>query len=184
MDDRRERADACIYLARANRSDPRNHAAGNADPTTRAGRQQYVRARFRNTQVAFVVADIDRAPPGAEHESTSTFTAASGRNQSSTPPTVQVSAPARLVLGPIDSNPASQSRRTRRRSSSWSTSGGWKRAGGRPHPRSDRSHEPLRPRHEQRIPAGLQDYHAATASSRSSRVVSAASFRAPRVVKP
>ena len=61
------------------------------------------RARaFRNTQVAFVLADIDRAPPAA---STLHFDVHGGFRQASVVnlTTVQVSSPARLVLGPIDS---------------------------------------------------------------------------------
>ena len=63
---------------------------------------QHVRARFRNTQVAFVLTDIDRAPPAA---STLHFDVHGGFRQQAVVnlTTVQVSAPARLVLGPIDS---------------------------------------------------------------------------------
>ena len=63
---------------------------------------QHVRARFRNTQIAFVLANLDRGRPAP-----STHALRSPRR---VPPqavvnltTVQVSAPARLVLGPVDS---------------------------------------------------------------------------------
>ena len=52
---------ACIYMAGPIASDPAN----TADPTGRHCRPQHVRARFRNTQIAFVLANIDRAPPTA-----------------------------------------------------------------------------------------------------------------------
>jgi hypothetical protein len=68
---------ACAYLAGPVIGDP----ASSPDPNTRAQRSQHVRIRFRNTQVAFVIANIDR-------------------------PTLEISAPARIVLGPVDSNPS------------------------------------------------------------------------------
>ena len=118
---------ACLYLG-----GPTVSEMYEPDPADRI-LHQHVRARFRNTQVAFVLANIDRAPPTA---TTLHFDVHGGFRQESVvfPATVQMSAPARLVLGPIDSNPAStchgQSRR--RRSSSSSTSGASEpgRAGG------------------------------------------------------
>jgi hypothetical protein len=91
---------ACIYVAGPIASDPQLITA---DPTTRPMRPQHVRARFRNTQIAFVLADIDRGPPGA---STLHFDVHGGFRQEAVVnlTTVQVSAPARIVLGPIDSN--------------------------------------------------------------------------------
>ncbi len=95
---------ACIYLGGPLDSD-RPH---NADPTTRPDRPAHTRARFRNTQIAFLLANIDRAPPtnGTIH-----FDVHGGfRLQSvNTLPTVEVSSPARLILGPIDSNNAATS---------------------------------------------------------------------------
>jgi len=89
---------ACLYVGGPIASDP----GSVADPTTRPGRLQHVRARFRNTQVAFVLADVDRGPPGA---TTLHFDVHGGFRQEAVVnlTTVQVSAPARLVLGPIDS---------------------------------------------------------------------------------
>ena len=61
-----------------------------------------MRARFRNTQVSFLLANIDRAPPSslALH-----FDVHGGFRQESVVnlTTAQVSAPARLVLGPVNS---------------------------------------------------------------------------------
>jgi hypothetical protein len=86
---------ACLYMGgpiASEKYDP--------DPSMRL--PQHVRARFRNTQVAFVLTNIDRAPPTA---TTLHFDVHGGFRQESVVnlTTVQVSAPARLVLGPIDS---------------------------------------------------------------------------------
>ena len=67
---------ACIYMGGSDPERPVEHA----DPTSRAQRPQHVRARFRNTQIAFVLANLDRAPADATARSTSTSTAASGRS--------------------------------------------------------------------------------------------------------
>jgi hypothetical protein len=89
---------ACIYKAGPIASDPTSAA----DPTGRPDRPQHVRARFRNTQIAFVLANLDRAPAGA---STIHFEVHGGFRPQFVvmPTTVEVSAPARLLLGPIDS---------------------------------------------------------------------------------
>jgi len=91
---------ACLYKggpisSTVTKSDP--------DPTTRPGRPQYVRARFRNTQVAFVLADLERGPATS---TTLHFDVHGGFRQEAVVnlTTVQISAPARLVLGPVDSN--------------------------------------------------------------------------------
>ena len=78
----------------------------NDSPLSRAMRPQHVRARFRNTQIAFVLANIDRAPPAS---STIHFDVHGGFRPQSVLvlPTVEISAPARLVLSPIDSNQVS-----------------------------------------------------------------------------
>jgi hypothetical protein len=82
-------------------SDPGTH--DNADPASRPSRPQHVRARFRNTQIAFILANIDRAPPTG---SILHFQVNGGfrPQQVANLTTVEISAPARLVLGPIDSN--------------------------------------------------------------------------------
>jgi hypothetical protein len=86
---------ACLYLG-----GPTASETYDPDPAKRT--RQHVRARFRNTQVAFVIADIDRGPPAA---TTLHFDVHGGFRQESVVnlTTVQVSAPARLVLGPVDS---------------------------------------------------------------------------------
>ncbi|HXU01114.1 MAG TPA: hypothetical protein VN903_08985, partial [Polyangia bacterium] len=91
-------SNACLYLGGPIASDP----TGSIDPTTRADRPQHLRARFRNTQVAFILADLERAPVGAE---TIHFDVHGGFRPQAVVniPTVEVSAPARIVLGPIDS---------------------------------------------------------------------------------
>jgi hypothetical protein len=90
---------ACIYWGGPIASDLKPE---DTDPSQR---NQYVRARFRNTQVAFVLAAIDHGPPGA---STLHFDVHGGFREEAVVnvPTVEVSAPARIVLGPIDSNRA------------------------------------------------------------------------------
>jgi len=91
---------ACLYFGGPIDSDTQ---AISPDPNTRPGRVQYVRARFRNTQVAFVLAAIERAPPSGTNIH---FDVHGGFRQESVVnlSTVEVSAPARIVLGPIDSN--------------------------------------------------------------------------------
>jgi hypothetical protein len=90
---------ACIYLGGPVTTDP----MCTSDPRSRIERPQHVRARFRNTQIAFVLANLDRGPSGAN---TIHFDVHGGfRPQAVVSlPTVEISAPARLVLGPIDSN--------------------------------------------------------------------------------
>jgi hypothetical protein len=94
---------ACIYWGGPIASDM---MALSADPTTRDKRRQYVRARFRNTQVAFVLANIDRGPAAALGMH---FDVHGGFHPETVVmlPTVEISAPARLVLSPIDSSPTS-----------------------------------------------------------------------------
>jgi len=79
--------------------------ASSPDPATRMARLQHVRARFRNTQIAFLLANLDRAPPAS---SVIHLDVHGGFRQESVilPGTVQISAPTRIVLGPVDSNPA------------------------------------------------------------------------------
>ena len=62
-------------------------------------------ARFRNTQIAFLLANIDRAP--ATNATIHCDVHGGFRQQAvNSLTTVEVSAPARLILGPIDSNNA------------------------------------------------------------------------------
>jgi hypothetical protein len=98
---------ACIYMGGPLLQDTNN----NNSPLGRPCRPQHVRARFRNTQVAFLLANFDRAPAGGN---TIHFEVHGGfRQQAVLPiPTVEISAPARLVLGPVDSIPASTANAT------------------------------------------------------------------------
>ena len=101
MDEGRERAERMpLPWRRRQRSETYD-----ADPP-RAMEPQHVRARFRNTQIAFVLANIDRAPPT---NTTLHFDVHGGFRQQSVVSltTVEVSAPARLCSGPIDSHPGS-----------------------------------------------------------------------------
>jgi hypothetical protein len=93
---------ACLYLGGPVIGDP----PSSPDPTTRPERLQHVRARFRNTQIAFILANIDRGPPAGN---TIHFDVHGGFRPESVLvlPTVEISAPARLVLSPIDSNQVS-----------------------------------------------------------------------------
>jgi hypothetical protein len=93
---------ACLYLGGPVIGD----RASSPDPTTRPDRPMHVRARFRNTQIAFILANIDRGPPSGN---TIHFDVHGGFRPESVLllPTVEISAPARLVLSPIDSNQAS-----------------------------------------------------------------------------
>jgi hypothetical protein len=92
---------ACVYLGGPIVGDE----PSSPDPTTRSDRTpQHVRARFRNTQIAFLLTNTDRAPSTGN---TIHFEVHGGfRQQAVLPlPTVEISAPARLVLGPFDSIP-------------------------------------------------------------------------------
>ena len=63
---------------------------------------QRVRARFRNSQISFVLANIDRQPIG---QFQTTFDVHGGFTPQvvQNPTTVEISMPARIVLGPVDS---------------------------------------------------------------------------------
>ena len=90
----------CLYLGGPVSADSNT----NNSPLGRMDRPQHARARFRNTEVAFVLTNLDRAPAAG---STVHFEVHGGfRPQAVLPlPTVEISAPARLVLGPVDSIP-------------------------------------------------------------------------------
>jgi hypothetical protein len=91
---------ACLYMGGPISED----SDENNSPLGRMNRPQHARARFRNTQVAFLLTNIDRAPVAGK---TVHFEVHGGfRQQAVIPvPTIEISAPARLVLGPIDSIP-------------------------------------------------------------------------------
>jgi hypothetical protein len=74
----------------------------NASDTDSASTKTHVRALFQNTQISFVLTNVDREPPGGLSVR---FDVAGGARAQSVvyPATVEVSEPARIVLGPIDS---------------------------------------------------------------------------------
>ena len=74
----------------------------NASDTDPASTQTHTRALFENTQLSFVLTNIDSQPPGAFSVR---FDVAGGARAESVqyPATVEVAEPARIVLGPIDS---------------------------------------------------------------------------------
>ena len=91
---------ACLYMGGPIESETPDISP---DPRTRPGRPQHVRARYRNTQVAFLLANIERGPAAGTNIH---FDVHGGFRQQTVVmlSTVEVSAPARIVLGPFDSN--------------------------------------------------------------------------------
>jgi len=91
---------ACLYMGGPIESEAKDISL---DPGTRPARPQHVRARYRNTQVAFLLANIERGPAAGTNIH---FDVHGGFRQQSVVmlSTVEVSAPARIVLGPFDSN--------------------------------------------------------------------------------
>jgi hypothetical protein len=98
---------ACLYLGGPIIGDAQSAPDPNTppDPRFRSSRPQHVRARFRNSQIAFLLTNIERAPSAAN---TIHFDVHGGFKPETVInlPTIEISAPARLVLSPIDSNPA------------------------------------------------------------------------------
>ena len=89
-DDPLETEDPCIFIGGGNFSD-------------RGSRQQPPRAGpFENTELSFVLTNVDREPTGGF---TTSFDVAGGARPQYVqyPSTVEISMPARIVLGPIDS---------------------------------------------------------------------------------
>jgi hypothetical protein len=88
----------CLFFGGPVNSDP---LAAQLDPNNPP---QHVRALFQNTQVAFVVANLDRGPStllDLRFDVRGGFSPQTVIQQS----TIEISAPARIVLGPIDSSP-------------------------------------------------------------------------------
>ena len=85
-------ADPCLYVGGPVQGDP-------LQPTGTA--PQHVRALFRNAQIGFVLANLDRGPTG---QFVSVFDVHGGFNPQvvQDPVTVEVSMPARIVFGPVD----------------------------------------------------------------------------------
>ncbi len=85
-------ADPCLYFGGPVQGDPLQPMG--TPP-------QHVRALFRNAQLGFVLANLDRAPPG---QFVTVFDVHGGFNPQvvQDPVSVEVSMPARIVFGPID----------------------------------------------------------------------------------
>jgi hypothetical protein len=94
----------CVFIGGPAGSDPEPQPTAN--PPVPAAR--HLRALFQNNQISFVVANIDRAgPTGAEVH----FDVSGGFRPQAVgyPSTVQISMPARIVVGPVDSQPQTES---------------------------------------------------------------------------
>jgi hypothetical protein len=99
-----EPSDPCLYRGGPVSSDPiSGSAAGTADggvsPTP-----THVRALFKNSQLSFVLANLDRGPTfqfSTQFDVHGGFAPQVVQN----PTTIQVSMPARIVVGPVDSQP-------------------------------------------------------------------------------
>ena len=92
-------ADPCLYLGGPAAGDPLTTPA--ADGGTSAG-PTHVRALFKNSQLSFVLANLDRSPT---FQTVISFDVHGGFVPQTVidPTTIEVSMPARIVLGPVDS---------------------------------------------------------------------------------
>jgi hypothetical protein len=97
-------ADPCLYMGGPSAGDPLigplPDAGAGADGGV--GQPKHVRALFQNSQLSFVVANVDRAPSSQFFTS---FDVHGGFAPEvvQDPVTIEVSMPARIVLGPVDS---------------------------------------------------------------------------------
>ena len=91
--------DPCLYLGGPVEADPVTTPA--ADGGTSAG-PTHVRALFKNSQLSFVLANLDRSPT---FQTVISFDVHGGFVPQTVfdPTTIEVSMPARIVLGPVDS---------------------------------------------------------------------------------
>jgi hypothetical protein len=97
-------ADPCLYWGGPVAGDPSNSTSKQVDggvPMPAPSPTSHLRALFRNSQISFVLANLDRAPSG---QFVVTFDVHGGFNAQvvQDPPTVEVSMPARIVYGPVD----------------------------------------------------------------------------------
>jgi hypothetical protein len=85
----------CLFVGGRNASDTDSAATG---------QERHLRALFQNTQVSFVITNVEWEPSAGLQLQ---FDVSGGARPQTVayPPTVEVSAPARIVLGPIDSQP-------------------------------------------------------------------------------
>jgi hypothetical protein len=93
--------DPCLYFGGPVAGDPASVSVdAGADGGVRAS--QHVRALFKNSQVSFVLANIDRGPT---FQFATSFDVHGGFAPQlvQDPATVQISMPARIVIGPVDS---------------------------------------------------------------------------------
>jgi hypothetical protein len=90
-------ADPCLYLGGPVVGDP----PASTSSTSMTTPPTHVRALFRNSQISFVLANLDRAPSG---QFAISFDVHGGFNAQlvQAPPTVEVSMPARIFYGPVD----------------------------------------------------------------------------------
>ncbi len=97
-------ADPCLYLGGPVSGDPSSDSVRGMDAGADGGvlPPQHVRALFKNSQVSFVLANIDRGPT---FQFATTFDVHGGFSPQlvQDPATVQISMPARIVIGPVDS---------------------------------------------------------------------------------
>ncbi|HVV49775.1 MAG TPA: hypothetical protein VHO06_08960, partial [Polyangia bacterium] len=82
--------DPCLYLGGPVISDPTDSTA------------THVRALFQNSQLSFVLADLDRSPT-TQFSTSVQVSGGFGAQVVQAPATVEVSMPARIILGPVDS---------------------------------------------------------------------------------
>ena len=92
-------ADPCLYIGGPTAGDS---TIGSADGGVASDKGTHVRALFQNSQLSFVLANIDRAPSS---QFLTSFDVHGGfaAQVVQDPITVEVSMPARIVLGPVDS---------------------------------------------------------------------------------
>jgi hypothetical protein len=92
-------ADPCLYLGGPTAGDP---LTGSVDGGAANDPPTHVRALFQNSQLSFVLANVDRAP---STQFLTSFDVHGGfaAQVVQDPVTIEVSMPARIVLGPVDS---------------------------------------------------------------------------------
>jgi len=86
----------CLFLGGPVQTDPAYQ-----DSVPREMRPQHVRALFKNTEISFILANLDRAPPGTlelRFDVRGGFRPQTVIQQS----TIEISMPTRIVLGPIE----------------------------------------------------------------------------------
>ncbi len=94
-------ADPCLYVGGPAAGDPVTDPTAPVDPTAPPP-PKHVRALFQNAQLSFVLANVDRAP-STEFVTSFDVHGGFGAQVVQDPVTIEVSMPARIVLGPVDS---------------------------------------------------------------------------------